>query len=104
VLELGQRVRFTSHKIRQQGTVSSKWVGPHKGMVWTDMPLNKPMEGVVVGFRHVRDGYTEYIGYEEGSAFVQTNAVPVYLIATNLYQTPWKVAPEHVEALEGSLL
>lgn len=104
MLELGQRVRFTSRMIRVVGTVSNKWVLEHKGRVWTDSPLNKPMEGVVVGFRYVRDGFTEYGGYDESNYFVSTRAVPAYLIATNLYQTPWKVNPEDVEAVEGSLL
>ena len=61
--------------------------------------LEKPLKGVFVGVRVMKEGKTE-IPFDEPPIFIQSGYKYVYLIAVNKAATV-KALPEDVEALEG---
>lgn len=55
----------------------------------------RPVDGIVVGVRHLANGYTT--AEEYGEEFTRTDGVTAYLIATGLHRAP-------VYALEGDVM
>lgn len=52
-----------------------------------DLPIGaRPVDGIVVGVRHLANGWTT--SYDSGDTFVRTDGVTAYLIATGLHRAP----------------
>lgn len=52
---------------------------------WKPVPCD--VMGVVVGYRTLQEGYTEYHG-EDGAQWVKTGQMPCALVAIDLYKNP----------------
>lgn len=52
-----------------------------------DLPIGaRPVDGIVVGVRHLANGYTT--SEDSGEEFTRTDGVTAYLIATGLHRAP----------------
>lgn len=63
---------------------------------WSRHELKKPVNGIIAGMRTVKEGYSDYIGPEEGFAFIPMRHINVYLVATSI-RTFIRVLPEDIE-------
>lgn len=53
----------------------------------------------IIGKTKIQEGYTEYLGSDEGVAFVQMKSNPVYLVANGIGRM-YKVLEEDLEFVE----
>jgi hypothetical protein len=84
---MGQVVRFST-------VLSSSYVEGRKKTIHA-VKLSKPKTGWVVGFSRRLEGRCVYEGYEEGTHFEQTQAVPCVLVRT------WPNAKEKAVPLDA---
>lgn len=88
--DLGTKVTVTK-LMRRTGaadTAGNWW------KTWVPKELPNPLQGVYIGYRTKQTGYTVFLGYEEGSGFVQTGTVSVALVVTDPRKAPIHVAWE----------
>jgi len=62
---------------------TKRWERHHRLMTWRKPD---PVHGVVVGVRHLANGWTS--SEEYGVEFTRTDGVTAYLIATSLHRAP----------------
>lgn len=99
--ELGQRVTVRSEMLVSK----SNRVNPYLESIrrydlireWKRRELEKPVNGVIVGSRTVKEGYSRY-DYEDGYEFIPKRYIQVYLVATNM-RTFIRALPEDIEVI-----
>lgn len=113
LLPFGARVIFT-HALRRHVHYNTSitvqgWSGPVKRdgdvKTWHPEPMlgctripETGRTGIVIGVRTLANGLREYLGYEEGIAFVPAEHLRAYVIAWDMGRKPALVLPEHVKA------
>ena len=95
-LPLGTRVRFTRSLVRREDGMHDN----HHVERWTYPIFTRETvsEGIVVGYRTKRHGYTDWHG-EGGNEFVTVGTRIVVLVAVNLDHAPKFVDPADIEVL-----
>jgi len=63
---------------------------------WRRWEGEKPVAGIIVGMRTVKEGRSEYWGSEEGYRFVPSKHIRVYLVAISMASFI-RVLPEDLE-------
>lgn len=90
-IELGQRVRCAVHLWRRTDYPTKVWQET-KGQV----------EGLYIGKRTYQNGELDWLGSEEGHAWVQRGTIPVGLIVTSPNKNPIPVPFDKIEIVEAS--
>lgn len=69
--------------VRDGSQRTKRWERTHRHMTWRKPD---PVRGIVVGVRHLANGWTS--SEEYGEVFTRTDGVTAYLIATDLHRAP----------------
>lgn len=77
-----------------------KWINNVRHKSWTAIP--ERVEGVFIGARNYSQGFNDWIGPYEGSAWCHVEAIRVGLIVPDPYQKPIPVPIDSVLLLEGN--
>lgn len=85
--KLGDKIVFSeiyerkSFRRQKEGSIFSK-----NCREWQLKKLPEPKEGIVIGYRILRNGFVEYD--DETSGFVSENFFPAILVCFSLYRKP----------------
>lgn len=91
------RPQFGDH-VRVKNELRRRYEGGKK--VWRPFAFSvQPWVGIFLGYRTLYDGRVEWIGEEEGNAFIPTNHYRVALVCRSERHNPVYVALEDVEVL-----
>lgn len=94
------KVKQFTDSVKKYGTCpfTNTHKSPWRGLHHTE---NKNPNEVyhVIGVTTLKEGYSEYLGYEEGYGFVQSKSHKVYIVAKGVGRR-FKALPEDIEAVE----
>lgn len=95
---LGARVQFQHALVRRNvSEPHPSRVGSHDVTRWMHPLFAKPdapmRDGILVGYRTKYDGYTRWLGSDEGNVFVPVSHRTVALVVTTLRTNPVCVEP-----------
>lgn len=89
--ELGQRVRCAVRLVRKESYPTKSWI-----------ENTIPVEGLYIGKRSYQNGELDWLGPEEGHAWIQRGTIPVGLIVTSPNKNPIPVPFYKIEIEEVS--
>lgn len=111
--EFGTRVRTTVELERRvifeepQGHYLDKDYKPRRTLkVWETVPIAdkvsptltlRSRNGIIIGKRVLKNGEREYLGEDEGIAFLPTDSFVAYLVAYSMHRAPYYVREEDLE-------
>ncbi|MFS0832018.1 hypothetical protein ABC337_15310 [Arthrobacter sp. 1P04PC] len=100
-LQLGQRVRFSTHLRRKTKIGEGYYADITK--VWTTEAYPGKQydggEGIIIGKRTLANGKNQYNGYDEPIMFIPKERISVWLVAFDINRKPVHVLPEHLEVI-----
>jgi hypothetical protein len=91
---LGQRVTVT-HRLERKTSFAGSTDDYKFNKTWVEMPLPEPVEGIIIGVRHLSNGKTAY-DYDAGMQYERESGLVGVLIAHDLRRSPFYVLPERL--------